>query len=468
MRLVSGPRCILEVTDEGFLERFGFAALPQSFWRVGGEHLAGIHQRDSIATIRLVHEVSGQEDRHTIFSGKIDQEFPELIASDGIDARCGLIENQHFGAVLDGHSQLQALANSEGNALRGAVGDILQPEPGEHFLHARTLLGSGQVEQLSVQFKVLPDRELAIERERLRHVAYPLACFDALAVHRLAEQKCLPFRCGQQSCQHFHRRGFAAAVRTEKAEDLAFLDAEAHVIDGGEGAKALGETFGFDRRRSWLRHTRRDLQSLVSLPLLLWEHSDERCFEGLGTCVRSDLGRRARRNDVAVIHGGKPVELLGFLHVGGRDEDTHLRTPLTDAIDQFPELTARQGIDTRRRLIENNEIRIVDQRAAQRKLLLHAAGELAGGPIGERIEASAAQEVIDAGLAFGGLLTEQSANEVQVLEDAEGGVKIAAEALRHVRHSRVAALAMLWIAQVTAECPHRSRLDLPHPGYQPK
>src|SRR6476646_7425116 len=210
------------------------------------------------------------------------------------------------------------------------------------------------------------------------------------------------------------------------------------------------------------------LQSLVSLPLLLWEHSDERFFKGLGPCARSDLGRRARRHDMAVIHGGKPVELLGFLHIGGRHDDTHLWTPLTDAIDQFPELAARQGIDTRRRLIENDQIRVVDQRTAQRNLLLHAAGELAGRPIGERIEARAAQEVIDTGLAFGGLLTEQSGNEVQVLEHAEGGVKIAAEALRHVRDARIAALAMLWIAQVTAERPHRSRLDLPHPGYQPK
>src|SRR5512145_3482133 len=132
------------------------------------------------------------------------------------------------------------------------------------------------------------------------------------------------------------------------------------MIHGRERAKALGETFGFDRRRSRLRHTRWNLQSLVSLPLLLWEHSDERCFEGLGTCARSDLGWRARRDDMAVIHGGKPVELLGFLHIGGRDKDTHLRTPLTDAIDQFPELAAGQGIDTRRRLVENDKIRIVD------------------------------------------------------------------------------------------------------------
>jgi hypothetical protein len=110
----------------------------------------------------------------------------------------------------------------------------------------------------------------------------------------------------------------------------------------------------------------------------------------------------------------------------------------------------------------------VNQRTAQRKLLLHAAGELAGGPIGEGIQARTTQEVIDAGLAFGGLLAEQSANKVQVLEHAEGGVKIAAETLRHVRYARVATLAMLWIAQVTAECPYPSRLDLPHPRYQPK
>src|SRR3974377_2148927 len=103
----------------------------------------------------------------------------------------------------------------------------------------------GQIEQLGVELEIPPDGKLAIERERLRHVAYPPARFDVLAVHGLAEQRWLSFGCGQQTSQPFHCSGFAAAVRTEKTEDLAFLDAEAHVIDGGEGAKALGETFGF-------------------------------------------------------------------------------------------------------------------------------------------------------------------------------------------------------------------------------
>ena len=61
--------------------------------------------------------MSGQKDRHTILPGKINQKFPELVAGNGINARCGLIENEHFGAVLDSHGQLQALANAKGKAL---------------------------------------------------------------------------------------------------------------------------------------------------------------------------------------------------------------------------------------------------------------------------------------------------------------------------------------------------------------
>jgi hypothetical protein len=203
LRLVSGPRCILEVTDEGFLERFGFAALLQSFWRVGGEHLAGIHQRDAIAAIRFVHEVSGEKDRHAILPGKIDQEFPELVASDGIDARCGLIENEHFGAVLNGHGQLQALANSEGKASGAAVGNILQSEAGEHFFHARTLLGSRQVEQLGVELEILPDGKLTDRARTLATCSHPPACFDALAVDGWPSKKAFPSVAGSSPVSIF-------------------------------------------------------------------------------------------------------------------------------------------------------------------------------------------------------------------------------------------------------------------------
>jgi hypothetical protein len=42
----------------------------------------------------------------------------------------------------------------------------------------------------------------------------------------------------QQPGEHLHGRRLAAAVGAEKAEDLAALDAEADVVDGGEFAEA--------------------------------------------------------------------------------------------------------------------------------------------------------------------------------------------------------------------------------------
>ncbi len=49
-----------------------------------------------------------------------------------------------------------------------------------------------------------------------------------------------------------------------------------------------------------------------------------------------------------------------------------------DAGDQVPELGARQRIDAGGRLVQDEQVGVVDQRAAQAQLLLHAAGELAG------------------------------------------------------------------------------------------
>ena len=79
-----------------------------------------------------------------------------------------------------------------------------------------------------------------------------------------------------------------------------------------------------------------------------------------------------------------------------------------------------------------SRVRIVDQRAAQTELLLHAAGELAGRPILERIERGGGQKLGDPGAALGSRLPEQPAEEVDILENAKRRIEIAAEALRHV------------------------------------
>ena len=71
----------------------------------GLENAARIHERDAVAAGGLVHEVGRDKNRDALISGKLDQEFPEPVTGDGIDARCRLIEDQHVGLVHDGNRE---------------------------------------------------------------------------------------------------------------------------------------------------------------------------------------------------------------------------------------------------------------------------------------------------------------------------------------------------------------------------
>ena len=86
-----------------------------------------------------------------------------------------------------------------------------------------------------------------------------------------------------------------------------------------------------------------------------------------------EIVRAARGQHLASVHGNQPVKTFGLLHVGGGHQHAHARTAPADMGDEFPELAPGQGIDTGGGLVENQQVRVVDERAAQPKLLLHAA-----------------------------------------------------------------------------------------------
>src|SRR5206468_8862955 len=113
--------------------------------------------------------------------------------------------------------------------------------------------------------------------------------------------------------------------------------------------------------------------------------------------------------DLARVHDHEPVEALGLVHVRGRTQHAHGRPALADAVDQVPELPPGERIDARRRLIEDQQVRIVDERAAEAELLLHAAGQLASGTISEGSQVRAVEEILDAPRTLVRALPEQAA-----------------------------------------------------------
>ena len=133
-------------------------------------------------------------------------------------------------------------------------------------------------------------------------------------------------------------------------------------------------------------------------------------------------------------------------------------------VDQLPELPARQRVDAGRRLVEDQKVGIVDQRAAKAELLPHAARELPGRPVGERREPGAVEQLGDAPLPLGAGLPEQSAEKLDVLAHAEVGIEVLAEALRHVGDARADRCAVRGICHVAAENVDLAGLDLPGAG----
>ena len=89
-----------------------------------------------------------------------------------------------------------------------------------------------------------------------------------------------------------------------------------------------------------------------------------------------------------VIHRHQPVEALGFLHVGGGDQHAHAFAARADTADQL-RTGLRDSGSTPVVGCEDQQVGIVDQRAAQPELLFHAAGQLARRTLGERRQSGA-------------------------------------------------------------------------------
>src|SRR5262245_42715962 len=117
----------------------------------------------------------------------------------------------------------------------------------DELIDARFRLVRWQVIETCIEDKVLAHCELAVERERLRHVPEVVADLHATGFDGAAEQCRGALRRGQEASQHFHGGGLAAPVGTEKTEDLTTLDRQRDMVDRCEGPEALGQTVGFNR-----------------------------------------------------------------------------------------------------------------------------------------------------------------------------------------------------------------------------
>src|ERR1035437_4636698 len=200
---------------------------------------------------------------------------------------------------------------------------------------------------------------------------------------------------------------------------VAGLDAE-FVGHGQQGTNRARDVFRVEHR--------------LALFLRRASHADElaQCLgrQG-GTRVEEDrslleaspdqLRNGAHLEDVAVIHDGHAVAQLGGLfHVVRRQ---HHRLALRlEPLDQVPERASGLGVQAGRRLVEEDQFRVVDQGQSDRQALLLAAGEVHGPRVCPLAEIHRVDQL------FGGqVVLEEAAEQVQQLCYGEAGVQIARE-----------------------------------------
>jgi hypothetical protein len=130
-----------------------------------GHQAALAHQQQPVAACRLVHHVTGDQQRRSLAREPVEQR-PEIAPEHGIEADGRLVEHEQVGLAeqRDGERHARALAARQ--RAREPVAGAGEVDGGERppDLTRRHVEHGGEVAQ------VLGDREIGVDRRRLRHV----------------------------------------------------------------------------------------------------------------------------------------------------------------------------------------------------------------------------------------------------------------------------------------------------------
>ena len=253
-----------------------------------------MHQRNPVAALRLVHEMGGDENGDIVVAREIGKDLPEPVPCHRVDAGGRFIEDENIRRMDHRHRQRQPLPDAERQVVRQGFHDRTEIETLGHFGDTRLNCLFRQLEQAGVKIEVLPHRQFGIEREGLAHVADAVTDRHVAGIHLVPEKLGLAFAGRQKPRQHLHGGGFSAAVRAEKAENLAARNLEADIVDGGKIAEAHAEMRRLDGIVALTRHlARRDMDFMVTLALFFGKERDEGGIEiGCGGALEK-FGRRA-------------------------------------------------------------------------------------------------------------------------------------------------------------------------------
>ena len=141
-----------------------------------------------------------------------------------------------------------------------------------------------------------------------------------------------------------------------------------------------------------------------------------------------EIGGRARIGEASGIHQQDLRAALGLIEIGGAPNDGHALG--RQRTHHPPQLAPRDGIHADGGFVEQQQARAAQQHAGEAELLLHAAGELAGGTRGETGKIREIEQSLEGGAPWRADHVAQVGVQIEVLQHRQ--ILVEAEFLRHV------------------------------------
>ena len=207
----------------------------------------------------------------------------------------------------------------------------------------------------------------------------------------LAPEAHPPLVDGQEPGDAVEQRGLAGAVLADEAEHLALAEVEVDVVHRADAAEALHHAVALEDLRARRARARR-APSATSGSAFCRRPFARSLLLRRGRAGAAGAGDEHRAEDVGPVEqvlGGAGEAELALLHehraLGEPEGDVdrllhhHDREPgVVDAVHDVDELADDRGRQAERQLVDEEELRVRDERLAHRQHLLLAAGEVAG------------------------------------------------------------------------------------------
>ena len=212
----------------------------------GGQELAPLDDPDRRAEVgQLGEDVAGDQDRLAHLAQFVEQRL-HLEPGPGIQARRGLVEDEHRGIMDERLGQAEPLLHPLGEPVDVIVSLVGQVEQVEHFADDLLAVRTGDLVGDGEEVEELPDFHAVVDAEIVGHEADDPPDRHRLGGDRVARDAPLAERRPQQGGQESDRGALAGAVGPDEAEDLALTDGEAQVVDGDEITVILREVDHLD------------------------------------------------------------------------------------------------------------------------------------------------------------------------------------------------------------------------------